>query len=164
MLGMFSAIIHMYTDIGYTLYAQSHTKQNMFYIVCSIAHKAEHVLHCMLNRTQSRTCSTLYAQSHTKQTMFYIVCSIAHKAEHVLHCMLNRTQSRTCSTMYAQSHTKQNMFYNVCSIAHKAEDGVCATRGWLGLVESIKLQVSFAKEPYKRDDILQKRRLIYRAY
>ena len=28
--------------------------------------------------------------------------------------------------------------------------------GWLWLVASIKLQVSFAKEPYKRDDILQK--------
>jgi len=29
--------------------------------------------------------------------------------------------------------------------------------GWLSLVGSIKLLVSFAKEPYKRDDILQKR-------
>jgi len=29
--------------------------------------------------------------------------------------------------------------------------------GWLWLVGSIKLQVSFAKQPYKRDDILQKR-------
>jgi len=32
--------------------------------------------------------------------------------------------------------------------------------GWLWLVGSIQLQVSFAKEPYKRDDILQKRRII----
>ena len=31
------------------------------------------------------------------------------------------------------------------------------TMGWLWLVGSIKLQVSFAKEPYKRDYILQKR-------
>ena len=29
--------------------------------------------------------------------------------------------------------------------------------GWLRLVGSLKLQVSFAKEPYKRDDILQKK-------
>ena len=29
--------------------------------------------------------------------------------------------------------------------------------GWLWLVGSLKLQVSFAKEPYQRDDILQKR-------
>jgi len=28
--------------------------------------------------------------------------------------------------------------------------------GWLRLVGSLKLQVSFAKEPYDRDDILQK--------
>ena len=31
---------------------------------------------------------------------------------------------------------------------------------WLMLVGSIKIQVSFAKEPYKRDDILQKRPII----
>ena len=31
--------------------------------------------------------------------------------------------------------------------------------GWLWLVGSIKLQVSLAKEPYERDDILQKRRI-----
>jgi len=32
--------------------------------------------------------------------------------------------------------------------------------GWLWLVGSIKLQVSFAKEPYKRGYILQKRPMI----
>ena len=31
---------------------------------------------------------------------------------------------------------------------------------WLWLVASIKLWVSFAKEPYKKDDILQKRPMI----
>jgi len=31
---------------------------------------------------------------------------------------------------------------------------------WLRLVGSIQLLVSFAKEPYKRDDILQKRPVI----
>jgi len=34
------------------------------------------------------------------------------------------------------------------------------TMGWLRLVGSIKLYVSFAKEPYKRDYILQKRPII----
>jgi len=33
--------------------------------------------------------------------------------------------------------------------------------GWLRLVGSFKLQVSFAKEPYKRDNILQKRPIIW---
>jgi len=35
--------------------------------------------------------------------------------------------------------------------------------GWLRLVGSLKLQVSFAKEPYKRDYILQKRPIILRS-
>jgi len=39
---------------------------------------------------------------------------------------------------------------------HTNESGM----GWLRLVGSLKLQVSFAKEPYKRDDILQKRPII----
>jgi len=34
---------------------------------------------------------------------------------------------------------------------------------WLRLVGSLKLQVSFAKEPYNRDDILQKRPIILRS-
>ena len=35
--------------------------------------------------------------------------------------------------------------------------------GWLPLVDSLKLQVSFAKEPYARDDVLQKRPIILRS-
>jgi len=32
---------------------------------------------------------------------------------------------------------------------------------WLQCVGALKLEVSFAKEPYKRDDILQKRPIIF---
>jgi len=35
--------------------------------------------------------------------------------------------------------------------------------GWLRLVGSFKLWVSFGKEPYKRDDILQKIPVILRS-
>jgi len=35
--------------------------------------------------------------------------------------------------------------------------------GWLRLVGSLNLQVSFAKEPYKRDYSLQKRPVILRS-
>jgi len=35
--------------------------------------------------------------------------------------------------------------------------------GWLRFVGSSKVQVFFAKEPYKRDDILQKRPIILRS-
>jgi len=34
--------------------------------------------------------------------------------------------------------------------------------GWLHVAGSLKLQVSFAKEPYERDDVLQKRPMILR--
>ena len=37
------------------------------------------------------------------------------------------------------------------------------TVGWLRLAGSLKLEVSFAKEPYKRDCILQKRPIILRS-
>jgi len=37
------------------------------------------------------------------------------------------------------------------------------TMGWLRLVGSLKLQVSVAKELYKRDDILQKKPMILRS-
>jgi len=38
-----------------------------------------------------------------------------------------------------------------------------ADMGWLQLVGSLKLQVSFVKQPYKRDDIPQKRPVILRS-
>jgi len=38
-----------------------------------------------------------------------------------------------------------------------------AAIGWLRLVGSLKKQVSFAKEPYQRNDILQKRPIILRS-
>ena len=40
------------------------------------------------------------------------------------------------------------------------EEPGLTTMGWLWLVGSIKSYVSFAKETYKRDDILQKRPII----
>ena len=41
--------------------------------------------------------------------------------------------------------------------------GVYLSMGWLHGVGSVKLYVSFAKEPYERDDILQKRPIILRS-
>ena len=51
-----------------------------------------------------------------------------------------------------------------CSVAVILWYGPTAsTMRWLRLVGSLKLQVSFAKEPYKRDDFLQKRPIILRS-
>jgi len=40
---------------------------------------------------------------------------------------------------------------------------VAGAMGWSRLVGSLKLQVCFAKEPYKRDALLQKRPIILRS-
>jgi len=53
---------------------------------------------------------------------------------------------------WVMSHMRES-FHCVCQ----------SSMGWLRLVGSFKLQVSFAKEPYTRDDILQKRPIILRS-
>jgi len=52
-------------------------------------------------------------------------------------------------------HTNIFVCIHVQYLVHKTQD-----MGWLWLVGSIKLKVSFAKEAFKRDDILQKRPII----
>ena len=47
---------------------------------------------------------------------------------------------------YVCTYARDHVYFVVCY----------PTRGWLRLVGSLKLQVSFAKEPYIRDYILQK--------
>jgi len=73
-------------------------------------------------------------------------------------------------------------YVKVCSMPHKADSFMShkaevweylpvfavplscpCTMGWLWLVGSLQLWVSVAKEPYKRDDVLQKRRIILRS-
>jgi len=65
-------------------------------------------------------------------------------------------------------HTTLNMMYH-SRYTHVNEDtpqiwrSLVMNMGWLRLVGSSKLQVSFAKEPYQRDDVLPKRRIIWRS-
>jgi len=60
------------------------------------------------------------------------------------------------SRMHIYKHTTWHLHSTEClSPIH-----IHIHMGWLQLVGSIKLYVSFAKEPYKRDDILQKRPVI----
>ena len=49
----------------------------------------------------------------------------------------------------------------VCCFTRYVVSCIHHDAGWLRWVGSIKLQVSFAKEPYKTDDILQKRPVIF---
>jgi len=56
-------------------------------------------------------------------------------------------------------HTSNSCDVSMC---HVTDECATSTMGWLRLVGSLKLQVSFAKEPYKRDYVLQKRPIILR--
>jgi len=51
----------------------------------------------------------------------------------------------------------------MCDTTHFSQKSQRATMGWLQLVGSLKLKVSFAKDPDERDYILQKRPIILRS-
>jgi len=51
----------------------------------------------------------------------------------------------------------------VCVCVRERETVCARSTGWLRLVGSLKVKVSLAKEPYKRDDTLQKRPIIWRS-
>jgi len=69
---------------------------------------------------------------------------------------------RTVSAMQIYSiHTETILRGHVVCESARASSGVL-DMGWLRLVGCLKSYVSFAKEPYKRDYILQKRPIILR--
>jgi len=82
-----------------------------------------------------------------------------------------RRDSFTCATWLI--HMRDMTHSYVCDMPHSRvrRDSIiwvtCLIHscgmGWLRLVGSLKLQVSFAREPYKRNDILQKRPIILRS-
>jgi len=55
------------------------------------------------------------------------------------------------------------MYTHAYTCSHSYQNWHLPAMGWLRLVGSLKLQVSFAKEPYKRDYILYKRLRILRS-
>jgi len=73
--------------------------------------------------------------------MHECICTLPHTREHSFN-------------MY--EHYTTYMHEYVCLLYNMYESYM----GWLRLVGSIELEVSFAKEPYRRDDILQKRPII----
>jgi len=68
-------------------------------------------------------------------------------------------------SIYTYIHVSRCIFtyihisYPLISTRQQDSQAAC-TMGWLRLVGSLKLYVSFAKEPYKRDYVLQKRPII----
>jgi len=94
------------------------------------------------------------------QTKLAVVAAAA--AEHAalvssmqVHCIDTYLQMCVCQThtyTCVQTHARTHQYPS-----HTNKFYICRAMGWLRLVGSLKLQVSFAKEPYKRDVILQKR-------
>jgi len=100
--------------------------------------------------------------------MLHTVCmtcvwhdSLYNESTHI-HCRM-----KVCCTHKCMLYTEY-MLYTVCMtcVWHDGlynESTYIRYMGWLRLVGSLKSWVSFAKEPYKRDDILQKIPIIFRS-
>ena len=69
------------------------------------------------------------------------------------------TNVATHSSHLQKSPIKETTFLRECLVPRMWQH----TMGWLRLVGSLKLKVSFAKEPFQRDYILQKRPMIWRS-
>ena len=67
--------------------------------------------------------------------------------------------------MYRHMHIYMCLYLHICLyiLACWRSRRHVGDMGWLRLVGSLKLQVSFAKEPYKRGYILQKRPVLLRS-
>jgi len=74
-------------------------------------------------------------------------------------CITQTAEPRRVSHASYHSHASRICAYTL----HMSHMSISHVMGWLRWVGSLKLYVSFAKEPYKRDDILQKRPVILRG-
>ena len=79
-----------------------------------------------------------------------IFCKIATNYRALLRCPITKTSNRLRHALCLPFLCVVNVYCHACSFRV----------GWLWLVGSIKLNVSFAKEPCKRGAILQKRPVI----
>jgi len=115
------------------------------YIVWGWCHK---VCRAIDNRYDKYVCLYIYVNMGVCvciHTDIYIAVGRCHGA-----C----TYKYVCVHIYI--HRDTYIAVGRCHEMHRAIEHM----GWLWLVGSIELFVSFAKEPYKRDDILQKRPMI----
>jgi len=99
-------------------------------------------------------------QIHTHtQTTHTFACSLL-TALYTLCCCQNRcTPPHNRFVSLQHTHSVKTPY---CPFIQTRFDGN-QDMGWLSWVGSLKLKVSFAKEPYKRDSILQKRPIILRS-
>ena len=83
-----------------------------------------------------------------------MTCNFSHPMSlcHPVHVIRVDPHCNTLQHTATHRNTPQHTRYTCSKHTHTSE---VFAKGWLRLVGSFKLKVSFAKEPYKRDDILQ---------
>ena len=119
------------------------------YVPCAMTHP-----HCFIMHTYAMTQIDDVTHSCVWHDSFISVMSwLIYKC----HVSDELKEAQMCDTTL--SHVCFDIFTRVTVLTHLH---MCHEwLGWLQLVGSLKLQVSFAKEPYTRDDILQKRPIFW---
>jgi len=118
--------------------------------------------------------SHLYAvDSCTRATLLIHMCNVTFQTCAMVLCLFTCTHSLSLSHTHTHTNTHtytrtQTHTSNHTQATSSRSFDIIGPRlllgiGWLRLVGSLKLLVSFAKEPYKRDDILQKKPIILRS-
>ena len=117
---------------------------------------------CACARVCARVCVCMYVRVH----VCMCACTCACVCEQIYACTCACVCLRACAHVYCNIFMYIHSFsvfgcvslsLHVNTLRYKMLD-----MGWLQLVSSLKLQVFFAKETYKRDNILQKRPIISR--
>jgi len=119
---------------------------------------------CVYDMTHSHIIGLIYACDTTHSYMNWLIdtCELCHAHDYRVaktHRMPYKLQ-----VMFRKWATNFRARLRKTTYKDKVSCGsLPPCMGWLRLVGSLKLQVSFAKEPYKRDYILQKTPIILRS-
>jgi len=115
--------------------------------------------HAFITQSIHRTCKCIcmfrciYVYIYQSIYIYIYICMYIYMSIriHIYICIYSYIYLYIC--IYIYTHT-------LLFPKEKLPSNTLHDMGWLLLVGSLKLQVSFAKEPYKRDDILQKRHIM----
>jgi len=142
---------------------QSERAKHDFYTIQQHWRKITNLCSYSLNQMQGALWYTLSTKPHEagrrdcKAFSIGRICTICAGADfcrYGMHTWNACTHAFTLTRIHTrtQTHIRKTM----CRL-------LCVALGWLRLVGSLKLQVSFAKEPYKRVYILRKRLIIVKS-
>ena len=116
-----------------------------------------------------RVCVTLHITTYVRDTTYHhIYHDMTHS--HVWHhTRLIRACKHSPFEQYMRVSRARDSYlmfshrYSSVFDSYYLLDVFLKAMGWLRLVDSLKLQVSFANEPYKRDYVLQQKPMILRS-